>query len=161
MFQNLIEMQLDITQNIKDLAAPLADEHDLFVVDVELKTHSGQTEVWVLLDTEKGGVNIDHCSEISRELGFLIEAHELFDNKYRLNVSSPGLSRPLSDLRQYKKNEGRVATIKFKNTNGEYKKIEGVITGIENEVVAITDEEEVETQIPFDNIVETKIIPVI
>ena len=161
MFQNLIEMQLDITQNIKDLAAPLADEHDLFVVDVELKTHSGQTEVWVLLDTEKGGVNIDHCSEISRELGFLIEAHELFDNKYRLNVSSPGLSRPLSDLRQYKKNEGRVATIKFKNTDGEYKKIEGVITGIENEVVAITDEEEVETQIPFDNIVETKIIPVI
>lgn len=154
-------MQLDITQNIKDLATPLAEEHDLFVVDVELKTHSGQTEVWVLLDTEEGGVNIDHCSEISRELGFLIEAHELFDKKYRLNVSSPGLSRPLSDLRQYKKNEGRVATIKFKNTDGEYKKIEGVITGIEGEVVAITDEEEVETQIPFDNIVETKIIPVI
>ncbi|MCP9292614.1 MULTISPECIES: ribosome maturation factor RimP [Gracilimonas] len=154
-------MQIDITQNIIDLAAPLAEEHDLFVVDVELKTHSGQTEVWVLLDTEKGGVNIDHCSEISRELGFLIEAHELFDKKYRLNVSSPGLSRPLSDLRQYKKNEGRVATIKFKNTDGEYKKIEGVITGIEDQVVAITDEEEVETQIPFDNIVETKIIPVI
>ncbi|MBO6586287.1 MAG: ribosome maturation factor [Gracilimonas sp.] len=156
-----MEMQIDITQNIIDLAAPLAEEHDLFVVDVELKTHSGQTEVWVLLDTEKGGVNIDHCSEISRELGFLIEAHELFDKKYRLNVSSPGLSRPLSDLRQYKKNEGRVATIKFKNTDGEYKKIEGVITGIEDQVVAITDEEEVETQIPFDNIVETKIIPVI
>ena len=154
-------MQLDIIQNIKDLAAPLAEEHNLFVVDVELKTHSGQAEVWVLLDTEEGGVNIDHCSEISRELGFLIEAHELFDNKYRLNVSSPGLSRPLSDKRQYKKNEGRVATIKFKNADGEYKKIEGVITGIEDEVVAITDEEEVETQIPFDDIVETKIIPVI
>lgn len=133
----------------------------MFVVDVELKTHSGQTEVWVLLDAEKGGVNIDHCSEISRELGFLIEAHELFDKKYRLNVSSPGLSRPLSDLRQYKKNEGRVAAIKFKNTDGEYKKIEGVITSIQDEVVAITDEEEVETQIPFNNIVETKIIPVI
>ncbi|MGN8224372.1 ribosome maturation factor RimP [Gracilimonas sp. BCB1] len=154
-------MQIDITQNIKDLADPLAQEHDLFVVDVELKTHSGQTEVWVLLDTEEGGVNIDDCSEISRELGFLIEAHELFDKKYRLNVSSPGLSRPLSDLRQYKKNEGRVATIKFKDTDGEYKKIEGVITGIEDKVVAITDEEEVETQIAFDNIVETKIIPVI
>ena len=154
-------MQIDIIQNIKDLAAPLAEEHNLFVVDVELKTHSGQTEVWVLLDSEEGGVNIDHCSEISRELGFLIEAHELFDNKYRLNVSSPGLSRPLSDKRQYMKNEGRVATIKFKDTSGEYKKIEGVITGIEDEVVAITDEEEVETQIPFDDIVETKIIPVI
>ncbi len=161
MFQNLIEMQIDIIQNIKDLAAPLAEEHNLFVVDVELKTGSGINEVWVLLDSEEGGVNIDHCSLISKELGFLVEAHELFDKKYRLNVSSPGLSRPLSDKRQYKKNEGRVATIKFKNSAGEYKKIEGVITGIVEDIVAITDEDEVETEIPFDAIVETKIIPVI
>lgn len=161
MFQNLIEMNIDIVQNIKDLAEPLAEERDLFVVDVELKTGSGLNEVWVLLDNELGGVNIDHCSEISKELGFLIEAHELFDRKYRLNVSSPGLSRPLSDKRQYKKNEGRVATVKFKNEAGEYIKIEGVITGIQEENIAITDEEEAETKIPFEAIVETKIIPVI
>lgn len=154
-------MQLDITKNIKDLAEPLAAEHNHFVVDVELKTGGGQNEVWVLLDNESGGVNIDHCSKISKELGFLIEAHELFDNKYRLNVSSPGLSRPLSDKRQYKKNEGRVATIKFKNSSGEYQKIEGVITGVMDDIIAITNEEEVETEIPFEAIVETKIIPVI
>ncbi|WP_232803045.1 ribosome maturation factor RimP [Gracilimonas amylolytica] len=154
-------MQIDIIKNIKDLAEPLAKEKGLFVVDVELKTGSGQAELWVLLDSEEGGVNIGACSDISKELGFLIEAHELFDKGYRLNVSSPGLSRPLSDKRQYKKNEGRVATIKFKNTEGEYKKIEGVITGITDDTVAITDEEEVETDIPFEAIVETKIIPVI
>lgn len=161
MFQNLVNMQFDITKNIKDLAEPLAAEHGLFVVDVELKTGGGQTEVWVLLENENGGVSVDHCSDISKELGFLIEAHELFDKKYRLNVSSPGLSRPLSDIRQYKKNEGRVATVKFKNDAGEYQKIEGVITGIMDQTVAITDEEEVETEIPYEAIVETKIIPVI
>ena len=52
-------------------------------------------------------------------------------------------------------------TYLIKNIDGEYIKIEGVITGIEDDVVAITDKEEVETKIPFDNIVETKIIPVI
>ena len=161
LFQNLVYMQLDIIQNIKDLAEPLAEEQDLFVVDVEFKTGSGINEVWVLIDSEHGGVNVDIYSEISKELGFLIEAHELFDKKYRLNVSSPGLSRPLSDKRQYKKNEGRVATIKFRNEDGEYKKIEGVITGVQDDVVAITDEEEIETTIPFNTIVETKIIPVI
>lgn len=154
-------MQLDIIQNIKDLAAPLAEEHNLFIVDVELKTGGGQAEVWILLDSETGGVSLDDCAEISKELGFLIEAHELFTKKYRLNISSPGLGRPLSDKRQYKKNEGRVASIKFKNTIGEYKKIKGVITGISDEKVLITDEEETETPIPFDDIVETKIIPVI
>lgn len=161
MSQNLLKMNIDILENIKELAAPLAEEQGLFVVDVELKTGSGQTEVWVLLDNENGGVNIDLCTNISKELGFLIEAHELFDSKYRLNVSSPGLSRPLSDKRQYKKNEGRVATIKFKKEDGEYKKIEGVITGVKEDIVAITDEEEVETEIPFEAIVKTKIIPVI
>lgn len=154
-------MQIDITQNIKDLATPLAEEHNLFVLDVELKTGGGQTEVWILLDSEEGGVNLDDCAEISKELGFLIEAHEIFDKKYRLNISSPGLSRPLSDIRQYRKNEGRVATIKFKKTSGDYQKIEGVITGISDDTVAITDEEEEETLIPYEAIVETKIIPVI
>lgn len=160
MFLNLAEMQLDITQNIKDLAAPLVKEKGLFMVDIELKTGGGLNEVWVYVDAENRGVNLDECAEISKELGFLIEAHELFENKYRLNVSSPGLSRPLSDIRQYKKNEGRVAKIKFK-TSDEYKKIEGVITGITEDAVSITDEHEQETEIPFDAIVETKIIPVI
>lgn len=153
-------MQLDIIQNITDLAVPLVNEQGLFLVDIELKTGGGQTEVWVYLDAEDRGVSLDECAEISKELGFLIEAHELFENKYRLNVSSPGLSRPLSDKRQYKKNEGRVARIKYKSSD-EYLKIEGVITGISEDFVAITDEHEQETEVPFDAIVETKIVPVI
>ena len=100
-------MQLDTIQKIKDLAAPLVESKDLFVVDIEHKTGSGLNEVWLYLDAQDRGVNLDECADISRELGFLIEAHELFEKKYRLNVSSPGLSRPLSDVRQYKKNEGR------------------------------------------------------
>ncbi|SMO39674.1 ribosome maturation factor RimP [Gracilimonas mengyeensis] len=154
-------MSIDIIKNIKDLAIPLAEGQDLFLVDVELKTGSGIPEVWILLDSEKGGVNVDIYSEISKELGLLIEAHDLFDKKYRLNVSSPGLGRPLSDRRQYPQNEGRVATVKYKSDEGEYLKIDGVITGVTEEAVEITDEEEVETLIPFDKIVETKIIPVI
>jgi len=161
LFQNLVIMQLDITQNIKDLTEPLANEHGLFIVEVELKTGGGQTEVWVLLDNENGGVSVDHCSEISKELGFLIEAHEIFDKNYRLNVSSPGLSRPLSDIRQYRKNEGRVVTVKYKKDTGDYQRIEGVITGVMEEAFTVTDEDEVETNIPYKAIVETKIIPVI
>ncbi|MEX0719268.1 MAG: ribosome maturation factor [Balneolaceae bacterium] len=153
-------MQIDIIQNITDLAAPLVKEKGLFLVDIELKTGGGQTEVWLYLDAEDRGVTLDECAEISKELGFLIEAHEYFDNKYRLNVSSPGLSRPLNDIRQYKKNEGRVAKIKYKSAD-EYLKIEGVITGVSGDKIAITDEHEQETIIPFDAIVETKIIPVI
>lgn len=153
-------MEADIIQNIKNLASPLLEDMGLFLVDVELKTGGGKTEIWLYADAEERGVNLDECAKISNELGFLIEAHEIFDNKYVLNVSSPGLSRPLSDIRQYRKNEGRVAKVKYKSSD-EYRKIEGVITGVTEDKVAITDEDENETLIPFDAIVETKIIPVI
>ena len=150
-------MQLDIIQNIKELAAPLAEEKGLFLVDVEVNLNS-KPEVWVYLDAEDRGVNLDECADISRELGFLMDAHELFEGKYLLNVSSPGLSRPLSDQRQYKKNEGRSAKIKFKQGD-KYEKIKGSIVSVNAGGVTVENGKEGTVHILFDDIMETKIVP--
>jgi len=151
-------MQLDTIQKIKDLAAPLVESKDLFVVDIEHKTGSGLNEVWLYLDAQDRGVNLDECADISRELGFLIEANELFENKYRLNVSSPGLSRPLSDVRQYKKNEGRKAKVKFKKED-EYDKAEGIIVGVDENGIMLEDQNGKSVTVLFDDIKEAKIVP--
>lgn len=151
-------MQLDTIQKIKDLAAPLVESKDLFVVDIEHKTGSGLNEVWLYLDAQDRGVNLDECADISRELGFLIEAHELFENKYRLNVSSPGLSRPLSDVRQYKKNQGRKAKVKFKKED-EYDKTEGTIVGVDENGIMLEDQNGKSVKVLFDDIKEAKIVP--
>jgi ribosome maturation factor RimP len=103
-------------------------------------------------------VNLDECADISRELGFLMEAHELFENKYRLNVSSPGLSRPLSDVRQYKKNEGRKAKVKFKKED-EYDKTEGIIVGVDENGIMLEDQNGKSVKVLFDDIKEAKIVP--
>lgn len=150
-------MQLDIIQNIKELATPLAEEKGLFLVDVEVNLNS-KPEVWVYLDAEDRGVNLDECADISRELGFLMDAHELFEGKYLLNVSSPGLSRPLSDQRQYKKNEGRSAKIKFKQGD-KYEKIKGSIVSVNADGVTVENGKEGTVHISFDDIMETKIVP--
>lgn len=152
-------MNLDITENIKELASPLAEEKGLFLVDVEYKTGSGN-EVWIYLDGEERGVNLDECAEISRELGFLIEAHELLDNKYRLNVSSPGLSRPLSDIRQYKRNVGRTAKVRFRDQE-QVSKLQGIINDVADATISVTDAKGNNIDIPFESIIEAKIIPVI
>lgn len=153
-------MNPDITETIKELALPLAEEKNLFLVDVELKTGGG-TEVWVYLDGEERGVNLDECAEISRELGFLIDAHELLGDKYRLNVSSPGLSRPLTDKRQYTRNIERTLKLRFRKENEEVGKLEGVITKVSDTAVLITKDKDEKKEIPFDSIIEAKIIPVI
>ncbi len=151
-------MQPDTIQKIKDLTTPLAESNNLFLVDVEVKTGSGITEVWIYLDAEDRGVNLDECAEISKELGFLMEAHEVFDGKYRLNVSSPGLSRPLTDRRQYKKNEGRKAKIKYQMDN-EYSKISGIIIGITEDLITIEGKDGKAVEVKFDQITEAKIVP--
>ena len=153
-------MNPDITENIKELATPLAEEKGYFLVDVELKTGNG-TELWVYLDGEDKGVNVDECADISRELGFLVEAHELLSDKYRLNVSSPGLSRPLSDIRQYKKNIERTIRVRFWNDEDETEKMTGTLSKVQGEDVFVSVDGNQERKIAFDKIIEAKIIPVI
>lgn len=152
-------MNPDITENIKELAAPLAEEKGYFLVDVELKTGSG-TELWVYLDGEDTGVNIDECADISRELSFLVDAHELIGDKYRLNVSSPGLSRPLTDKRQYKKNIERTIRVRYWKDE-ESAKMTGELTKVTGDSIFVSVDGNQQTEIPFDAIIEAKIIPVI
>lgn len=152
-------MNPDITLTIKELAEPLAEEKGLFLVDVELKTGGG-TEVWVYLDGEDRGVNLDECAEISKELGFLIDAHEILGDKYKLNVSSPGLSRPLTDTRQYTRNKDRTVKLRFR-VEEDVKKLTGILSGVTESSILVAEDEGSELEIPYESIIEAKIIPVI
>lgn len=147
----------DPLKRIEELALPLVEQADMFLVDMELKQQD-MNVVWVYVDSEKGGVNLDVCSRISRELSFLVESEDIFQKSYRLNVSSPGLSRPLSDKRQYGKNVGRKVKVKYKQ-NDEYEKAEGFLKEVQDNSVKIEDENSQIITIAFDDMVETKIVP--
>jgi len=147
----------DPIQLIEKLAEPLVSQFDMFIVDVQIKQQN-MNVVWVYVDSEKGSVNLDECSRISHELSFLVESEEIFDKSYRLNVSSPGLNRPLTDKRQFAKNKGRSAKVKYKKAD-EYKKIEGVLKDVSEKFVTIHRKNDNETLIRFEDLVETKIVP--
>lgn len=143
-------------EQVINIAKSIIKQEDIFLLDVEIK-NANLLEVWILLDSEQGGVNVDTCSKISRELANIFEEQNIFSSAYRLNVSSPGLSRPLSDIRQYPKNKGRTVKVKFKTEEG-YEKIEGILDDVNDEhLVVKTDGHRKE--IDFNNVVETKIIP--
>lgn len=151
-------MSDQLIEQLKEIAEPVVEQEDMFLVDIEVKPASTK-EVWVLVDSESGGINVDTCSKISRELAFLLEEKNLIGSAYRLNVSSPGLSRPLSDPRQYKKNSGRRVKVKYRSgddyltTEGE---LSNVISGTSFDV--ITDDGS-HKKIGFSDVVETKVIP--
>ena len=147
----------EVINKISELAESVLSTTDFFLVDVEIK--GGDTpEVWVSIDAEDRGVNMDECAEVSNELSFLMDAHDVFSGRYRINVSSPGLSRPLVDRRQYPKNVGRKAKFKFKK-DGEYTKVEGTLKKVDDNHVVVSMGDESIKKILFDDLVETKIIP--
>lgn len=150
-------MEKDLQNIVKKISEPIVRQSDLFLVDVEIK-HNKVPEVWVLVDSETEGVNIDACSEISKAISFEIESQELFKNPYRLNVSSPGLGRPLTDRRQFAKNLGRNARVKYAQGN-EYITVEGILKKVEDNGLALEFGGNSDQQIDFENVVEVKIIP--
>jgi ribosome maturation factor RimP len=146
-------------EKIKQMVELLLEGRDLFLVDVEMKG-TKVPEIWILLDKESTDIRIDECTEVSRELALQLDANELFGNKYRLNVSSPGMSKPLSDLRQYPKHIGRKAKVHYKSIEDEsHQKVEVTFLAMNERTLRLQQEKSEPFELDFDQIVEFKILP--
>lgn len=146
-----------VVDKVSELAESVLSTTDFFLVDVQVKG-SNAPEIWVSVDAEDRGINMDECAEISNELSFLMDAHDLFSGKYRINVSSPGLGRPLVDRRQYPKHEGHKAKVKYKK-DGEYLKVTGTLQQVTDHDISIQVDDQSVIKVAFDDLAETKIIP--
>lgn len=85
-----------------------------FVVDVQIVEKGNKKSLQILIDADHG-INIDSCALVSRAVGEEIEAKELMDTAYVMEVSSPGVDFPLSSRRQYQKNIGRNVKVTFED----------------------------------------------
>ncbi len=119
-----------ITRSISEhnRAQGSSKESEIFLVDVLLRNVNGTDYLEIYVDTDRG-ITIDECAQLSRKLSeeveVLPELQELLPNRFRLDVSSPGLSRPLKLERQYRKNIGRLLRVKYKDSNDVYHVVKG------------------------------------
>lgn len=158
---------MDLKESIEKIVQNLISE-EYFIVDVSVSGVGGRPKVTVLIDGD-GGITIDKCAEISRELGNEIEKRNIIDQNYILEVSSPGVDYPLKSLRQYNRNIGRKLKIQFEDNSsftGVLKEVkEGFIT-IEAELPVKNREGKVlknkktfqEMEVPLEKIKKTNII---
>ncbi|MFU8860670.1 MAG: ribosome maturation factor RimP [Cyclonatronaceae bacterium] len=148
----------DILSKIRDLVDKSIRDFDCYLIDIEMHGNLNNPTIWVYLESEKGGVSLDTCSSVSKKLSVLFEAHNLFDGKYRLNVSSPGLDKPLKDKRQYITNKGRKTHVKYR-VGDEIKSVKGTLDSIEEDAIVVGSGKE-QYKIALPDVVETKILPV-
>ena len=133
---------------------------DCFLVDLKLHAHN---KLDVFIDSDFG-ISFEQCQKISRYLEQYLDEEQWLGEKYVLEVSSPGVSRPLVMKRQYPRNVGRKVEVKL--ADGD--KRSGTLKEVEEDHIVLeekirfkegkrTKTEMVETQIDFNSIKETKV----
>lgn len=95
----------DLPSRIAALVEPVAAEDDIEVVEVEVRGSRGSRVVRIVADAP-GGLDIDRIAALSRRVGGRLDARDLVDGSYTLEVSSPGLDRPLLELADFGRNVG-------------------------------------------------------
>lgn len=148
---------LDPVDKVKEVVNEVIEGTPLFIIEINVRGRKGSQVVDIFLDSDEI-LDIEELARVSREVGFLLDAEEVFDGSYSLNVSSPGLDRPLSIPRQYRKNIGRVLRIKYLQTEGEgTTSVTGELKGTDENSITIETGEGETIRIPFSNITEAKV----
>lgn len=103
------------TTRLRNIIAPIVEGENLYLEDVNISVAGADRTVHVVVDMpedQTGGVSLDAVAELSHRLGDAIDA-QTDARPYTLDVSSPGLSRPLTEPRQWKRNLGRIIKVKL------------------------------------------------
>ncbi len=133
-----MSLQDHIFSEIIKLVRPVVEDMGLELVDVEYRRESGGFVLRIIV-YEEGGVSIDDCAVASREVSQLLDVEGILDHGYNLEVSSPGLTRPLKTERDFERNIGEKIKLTCKKEDGGVDIITGVIRLVEDESVTVED----------------------
>lgn len=147
-----------ITESITEIIEPVIEEENLELVDVEYKKFGKNWTLRVFIDRE-GGITVEDCQKVSRQIEDMIEIDELISNAYVLEVSSPGLDRSLKKEREFLKFRNKPIRVKTFAPVGDRKNFSGTIQDCQNQILYLELEEDgTVLEISLDNIAQAKLI---
>jgi len=129
----------EILNKVREIAAPLAAQEGLELIDVELGGPGGRQILRIFID-KSGGVSLDDCSSISRAVSAALDVEDPIQGAYDLEVSSPGLDRPLRTPEHFQKFAGKRVRVKTFGPLPECenrKTFVGILQGYENETIVL------------------------
>ena len=144
-----------IKENIVRISNEIAEKLNFFVIDINFRGDNRKKIIEVFVDAEKN-IDADNLAEISREINSIIEEQDIIQQAYRLDVSTPGVDRPLKFLKQFPKHINRNFEVTYKTKN-ESRTITGKLLSVEREELTFLSDKK-EILIEFKNITTAKVI---
>lgn len=144
----------EIKRKIRDAAEPVLKANNAFFVDCQIRNERGTRVIQLFVDTDTG-ITIDQCAKVSRALSAELDANRVFESSLLLEVSSPGIDRPLILLRQYHKNVGRKFKVKY-STGTDPQTFSATLVSVAEDQLTFQTEKGEPISLSFGTILESK-----
>ena len=146
---------------VTNIAQPILESMGLELVDIEFGRFGPDAVLRLFID-KQGGVMLDDCAELSRELSLILDVEDAITCRYTLEVSSPGLDRPLKKQADYDRFAGRLVKIRtyqpFLDDSGNKRKtFLGKLEGLVDGIVKMTLNEGQSASIPIERIAKANL----
>ncbi len=146
-------------RTLLELLDPVAEAAGYEIVRLRLMGGTQSRRLQVMAEDAHGEMNVDDCARLSRGLSEVLDAADPISGDYLLEVSSPGIDRPLTRLKDFETYEGCEARLELDRLADGRKRFKGELAGVEGDNVAINLEGEAETAlVPFAWITEAKLV---
>lgn len=153
--------QISVADRVTGIAEPLLASLGIELVELEYKRY-GRTMVLRLFIDKPGGITLDDCADVSRELSQVLDVEDFIREHYTLEVSSPGLDRPLKKEDDYRRYMGRIVKIRtfelLPDAAGNKRKtFLGTLSGLEDGVVKLQLTEGQAAELPLAKIAKANL----
>ncbi len=126
----LMPTSRETTRNLIDIVEPVLADAGYDLVDLEYRREQYGWVVRVFIDSEPDGIGFDDCQRVSRELGPVLDVADPIEHAYNLEVSSPGIARPLRTAAHFRRFAGATAKIALVNGVDGRRRFTGVVVDV-------------------------------
>ncbi len=146
------------SEELTALLAPTIADLGLELVGIEFSPNSGSSLLRVYIDEPERGVTIDDCERASREISALLDVNDPVAGRYTLEVSSPGLERPLFTLEHFARFVGEQVKVNVNLPLDGRRRFQGVISAVEGDRIVL-DQDGAPVAIAHANIAKARLVP--
>ncbi|WP_130889716.1 ribosome maturation factor RimP [Fusobacterium varium] len=146
----------NILKKIETIVTPVVNEMALSLVDIEYLQDGGYWYVRIYVENLKGDITLEDCAAISNKIDEDID--KLIEQRFFLEVSSPGIERPLKKMEDYIRFKGEKAKLSLKHKVDENKNFEGIIADCRDSIIYLEINDEKVMEIPFSEVRKANLV---
>ncbi len=143
---------------LEELLAPVVESLGCELWGIDYQTHGRNALLRIYIDSERG-IAVEDCEKVSRQVSAVMDVEDPINSRYTLEVSSPGMDRPLYKLEQYQRFIGAQIELRLRMPLDGQRKWRGLLAGVEGDEIVLRIDSENEYLLPIDSIERANIVP--